>query len=73
MKRFEVGDIVYLQRYNDHLHDWCILDEKPYIVIESGPISTVMGGSDGKVKSVSSAMLVGEEKAGVFKLCRENE
>ena len=73
MRHFEPGDLVYLRRYNEHLHDWCILDEKPYIVIEPGPVATVMGGSNSEVKSISSAMLVSEEQMGVFKLCRESE
>lgn len=73
MRYFKPGDIVYLRRYSDHLNDWCILDDKPYIVIDPGPTTTVMGGSNGVTKTVTAAMLIDEQEAGIFRSCSEAE
>ena len=73
MRHFEPGDLVYLRRYNEQYGDWCIVDLQPYVVIETGDTVTVMGGRNGDISRLQSAMLATEDEARAFKLCREIE
>ena len=73
MRHFELGDLVYLRRYNEQYSDWCIVDEHPYVVIETEDTVTVMGGRNGDIIRMQSAMLATEDEARAFKLCRETE
>ena len=73
MRYFKEGDIVFLRVFNDHQGDWEAEDEFPFLVIEAGKMTKIMGGKSSRILTVPSIMLVDEEEKRMLKPCLSSE
>ena len=73
MRYFKEGDIVFLRVFNDHQGDWEAEDEFPFLVIEAGKMTKIMGGRSSRILTVPSIMLVDEEEKRMLKPCPSSE
>lgn len=73
MRYFKEGDIVFLRVFNDHQGDWEAEDDFPFLVIEAGKMTKIMGGKSSRILTVPSIMLVDEEEKRMLKPCPSSE
>lgn len=73
MRYFKEGDIVFLRVFNDHQGDWEAEDDFPFLVIEAGKMTKIMGGKSSRILTVPSIMLVDEEEKRMLKPCLSSE
>ena len=72
MRYFKEGDIVFLRVFNDHQGDWEAEDDFPFLVIEAGKMTKIMGGRSSRILTVPSIMLVDEEEKRMLKPCQDS-
>jgi hypothetical protein len=73
VRYFKEGDIVFLRVFNDHQGDWEAEDDFPFLVIEAGKMTKIMGGKSSRILTVPSIMLVDEEEKRMLKPCLSSE